>query len=125
MQLRSRANSNTAATVCTIPSASTTTFSMRVPKFDGKRLYTEDLDDPFVKRIRVAETTPGVTRIVFDLTGDTAINASILTSPDRLIIELRRVAAPDQHDPPPTSPPLLQLPGAASRPDCLRPRAPR
>ena len=39
------------------------------PKFDGKRLYTEDLDDPFVKRIRVAETTPGVTRMVFDLAG--------------------------------------------------------
>jgi N-acetylmuramoyl-L-alanine amidase len=73
------------------------------PRFDGKRLYTEDLDDQFVKRIRVAETTPGVTRIVFDLAGDTAINASILTSPDRLIIELRRVAAPTSTDPPPAT----------------------
>src|ERR1700722_17933886 len=39
------------------------------PKFDNKRLYSEDLTDPFVKRIRVAETTPGVTRGVFDLAG--------------------------------------------------------
>jgi N-acetylmuramoyl-L-alanine amidase len=60
------------------------------PKFDGKRLFTEDLNDPFVKRIRVAETTPGVTRIVFDLTGETDISASILSSPDRLIVEFRR-----------------------------------
>ena len=63
------------------------------PRFDGKRLYTEDLDDPFVKRIRVAETTPGVTRIVFDLAGDTDVSASILSSPDRLIVELRHACA--------------------------------
>src|SRR5580700_665677 len=37
------------------------------PKFDARRLFTEDLDDPFVKRIRVAETTPGVTRVVLEL----------------------------------------------------------
>ncbi len=73
------------------------------PRFDGKRLFTEDLDDQFVKRIRVAETTPGVTRIVFDLAGDTAVNASILTSPDRLIIELRHVAPGSSTDPPPAT----------------------
>lgn len=64
------------------------------PKFDGKRIYTEDLKDPFVKRIRVAETTPGVTRIVLDLTGPADANASILSSPDRLIVELRPSTAP-------------------------------
>jgi hypothetical protein len=37
------------------------------PNFDSKRLYTEDLGGPFVKRIRVAETLPGVTRVVLDL----------------------------------------------------------
>jgi N-acetylmuramoyl-L-alanine amidase len=59
------------------------------PKFDNKRLYTEDLDDPFVKRIRVAETTPGVTRVVLDLGNSAEAAASVLSSPDRLIIELR------------------------------------
>jgi N-acetylmuramoyl-L-alanine amidase len=63
------------------------------PKFDGKRLYAEDVDDPLVKRIRVAETTPGVTRVVFDLTGPSEIRASVLTNPDRLMVELRRGTA--------------------------------
>src|SRR5579862_2149134 len=37
------------------------------PNFNSKRLYTEDLGDAMVKRIRVAETLPGVTRVVLDL----------------------------------------------------------
>jgi N-acetylmuramoyl-L-alanine amidase len=73
------------------------------PRFDGKRLYAEDLDDPFVKRIRVAETTPGVTRIVFDLTGEADISASILSSPDRLIVELRHITATSNPAPSPSS----------------------
>jgi N-acetylmuramoyl-L-alanine amidase len=73
------------------------------PRFDGKRLYTEDLDDPFVKRIRVAETTPGITRIVFDLTGEADVSASILSSPDRLIVELRHGAAVSNPAPPPAT----------------------
>jgi N-acetylmuramoyl-L-alanine amidase len=72
------------------------------PRFDGKRLYTEDLNDPFVKRIRVAETTLGITRIVFDLTGEADISASILSSPDRLIVELRHVTATSTPAPAPT-----------------------
>jgi N-acetylmuramoyl-L-alanine amidase len=59
------------------------------PRFDAKRLFTEDLDDPYVKRIRVAETAPGVTRVVLDLSAGTEATASVLSSPDRLIIELR------------------------------------
>ncbi len=60
------------------------------PKFDNRRLFSEDVDDPFVKRIRVAETNPDVTRVVLDLTGPVQVSASIMSSPDRLIIELRR-----------------------------------
>ena len=75
------------------------------PKFDNKRLYTEDVDDPFVKRIRVAETSPGVTRVVFDLTGPADVGASILTSPNRLIVELRRpVTLPSSAVPASTTP---------------------
>jgi N-acetylmuramoyl-L-alanine amidase len=82
------------------------------PKFDNKRLYTEDLDDPLVKRIRVAETAPGVTRVVLDLNGTVEVTASVLSSPDRLIIELRGAgpatdpaAAPATPAPAPVAPP--------------------
>jgi N-acetylmuramoyl-L-alanine amidase len=82
------------------------------PKFDNKRLYTEDLDDAFVKRIRVAETAPGVTRVVLDLSGAVEATASVLSSPDRLIIELRSAgqptdpaAAPAIPGPTPVAPP--------------------
>src|SRR5215469_17390211 len=34
------------------------------PRFEGKRLYKESLDDKLVTGIRVAETVPGVTRVV-------------------------------------------------------------
>src|SRR5580658_7622408 len=59
------------------------------PRFNAKRLFAEDLDDSFVKRIRVAETAPGVTRVVLDLNEGVVATASILSSPDRLIVELR------------------------------------
>ncbi len=64
------------------------------PNFDNKRLYAEDLSDAFVKRIRVAETIPGVTRVVLDLGAGVEAAASVLSSPDRLIIELRGGASP-------------------------------
>src|SRR6185369_1307331 len=39
------------------------------PSFDGKRLYSKVIEgDKLVQKIRVAETTPGVTRVVLDLT---------------------------------------------------------
>src|ERR1043165_1656123 len=37
------------------------------PRFGSRRGYVETLDDHFVKRIRVAETQPGVTRVVLDI----------------------------------------------------------
>src|SRR6188474_661745 len=37
------------------------------PKLDGRRIYTEEWGDKLVARVRVAETTPGVTRVVLDL----------------------------------------------------------
>jgi N-acetylmuramoyl-L-alanine amidase len=64
------------------------------PKFDGKRLFAEDLDDALVKRIRVAETSPGVTRVVFDLTDNADVKASVLTGPNRLLVEVRGSAHP-------------------------------
>ena len=37
------------------------------PLIDGKRLYATEVGDKLLKRIRVAETVPGVTRVVLDL----------------------------------------------------------
>ena len=44
--------------------------------------------DGIVKQIRIAETQPGVTRVVLDLEAHVEFTASQLTSPDRLMIEL-------------------------------------
>jgi N-acetylmuramoyl-L-alanine amidase len=72
------------------------------PRFDGKRLYKESLDDKLVTGIRVAETLPGVTRVVLDLTGPVEATTSQLINPYRLMIELR--AGPKPAIPTPTPP---------------------
>jgi len=86
------------------------------PNFENKRLYTEDLGDAFVKRIRVAETIPGVTRVVLDLGGGVEAAASMLSSPDRLIIELRSGSATV-----PAAPPTVALPLETAAPGPLKP----
>src|SRR6187200_2619490 len=45
--------------------------------------------DRLLKQLRIAETQPGVTRVVFDLESQADFSASQLTNPDRLIVELR------------------------------------
>jgi N-acetylmuramoyl-L-alanine amidase len=88
------------------------------PNFDNKRLYTEDLGAAFVKRIRVAETLPGVTRVVLDLDAGVEAAASVLSSPDRLIIELRGGAVPAV----PTAPPVtVALPLETAIPGLVKP----
>jgi N-acetylmuramoyl-L-alanine amidase len=92
------------------------------PRFEGKRLYKETLDDKMVTGVRVAETLPGVTRVVLDLTGPVEATASQLTNPNRLMIELRAggtPAIPTATTPPPAAPaPALQeaLAKPASKP---------
>jgi N-acetylmuramoyl-L-alanine amidase len=61
---------------------------------------TFPVGDKLVKQIRVAETLPGVTRIVFDLESSADFTASQLTNPDRLIVELRPTR-PELPSPPP------------------------
>ncbi len=58
------------------------------PWIDSKRGYTEAVSDPLLKRIRVAETTPGVTRIVLDLGDGVEATPSQMINPSRLIVEL-------------------------------------
>ena len=58
----------------------------------GSRLIA--VGDGIVKQIRIAETQPGVTRIVLDLEQPVDFTASQLGSPDRLMIELHGKGAP-------------------------------
>ena len=103
------------------------------PRLDSRRFYSEDLDDKLVTRIRVAETVPGVTRVVLELSGDVEATTSQLANPNRLIIELRS-AAPGFATPPTTalalpamvkpSPPKLEPPAPRAVPPALRAEPP-
>ncbi|HTX37283.1 MAG TPA: N-acetylmuramoyl-L-alanine amidase [Bryobacteraceae bacterium] len=81
------------------------------PRIGEHPLFSESLDDPRVKRLRVAETTPGVTRIVLDLAGSVQVTTTQLANPDRLMIEVRSaggsatpVSPVTPPKPPPTAP---------------------
>jgi len=70
------------------------------PRIEKKVFYAETIEDKLIQRVRVAETTPGVTRVVLDLGPAVEVSTSQLTNPNRLMIELRAmttapVQAPD------------------------------
>src|SRR5216684_9136316 len=60
------------------------------PRMGVKGVQTTAVGDKLLKRIRVAETQPGMTRVVLDLESP-AVDyiSSQLSNPDRLVIELR------------------------------------
>lgn len=58
-----------------------------------KRIAVKPVNDERVKRIRIAENVPGVTRVVLDLEPGVEYTASQLGNPDRLMIELRPASA--------------------------------
>ncbi|HJT87024.1 MAG TPA: AMIN domain-containing protein, partial [Bryobacteraceae bacterium] len=64
------------------------------PTLAARRSVPRDTGDRLVKRIRLAETVPGVSRVVLDLADGVEVTTSQLTNPNRLIIELRMGAAP-------------------------------
>lgn len=68
-------------------------FTGARPHIDGKRLFSDEVGDKLLKRIRVAETAPGVTRVVLDLESTADFSVSRLDNPNRLIIELRPAGA--------------------------------
>ena len=94
------------------------------PHVESRVMLNRDLDDKFLKRIRVAETLPGVTRVVLDLQGDAEVTTSQLATPYRLVVELRAKDAtvipttrvPDA-GPSPAEPPAA--------PFVIKPEAPR
>ena len=62
------------------------------PAFPERTMHTIAVGDALVKQIRVAETQPGVTRVVLDLephTPPASFTASQLADPNRLMVEVR------------------------------------
>jgi N-acetylmuramoyl-L-alanine amidase len=83
------------------------------PWIANRRIYSADVNDKLVSRVRVAETLPGVTRIVLDLSGTTDCTATQLSNPNRLVIELRKVEQaplPVPQPPAPVQPPSVAQP---------------
>ncbi len=60
----------------------------------GKRHGAIAVGDPRLKQIRIAETQPGVSRVVFDLEANVDFTASRLSNPSRVIVELRASTTP-------------------------------
>ena len=83
-------------------------------KINSKPYYVEAVGDTLLQKIRIAETTPGITRVVLDLTGNVTATSSTLTTPDRLIVELRMTPVnPLRTEPPPPAPTLRSVVAAA------------
>jgi N-acetylmuramoyl-L-alanine amidase len=104
-------------------------------RMGSSKFYVETVSDNLLQKVRVAEATPGTTRVVLDLSGNATATTSTLTNPDRLIIELRVPAssplrtavppgAPAEHPvtaPPSPAPPLLPPPPPATVKPALTP----
>ncbi len=73
------------------------------PRMVEKGVRITQVGDKLLKRIRVAETQPGTTRIVLDLEDGVQVVASQLSNPERLILDLR---------PPRVEPPAPSFPAA-------------
>lgn len=87
------------------------------PRIDGKSAWIRDVTDKLVTRIRVAETSPGTTRVVVDVTGPVDVSPSQLTSPSRLMIELRPAASMPVAPVPTESATLPSQPAPLARPE--------
>src|ERR1051325_4096770 len=83
------------------------------PRMGVKCVQTKPVGDKLLKRIRIAETQPGMTRVVLDLESPVDFVASQLSNPDRLMIELRPAPAPQpvsETRPAPAAAPFTQTP---------------
>jgi N-acetylmuramoyl-L-alanine amidase len=71
---------------------------------ESRRFYSKELDDKLVKRIRVAETNPGITRVVLELAASAEVSTSQLSNPNRLMIEVRIAPGASPETVPPAPP---------------------
>ena len=69
-------------------------FDIADARPDAKGTQSIPVDDGIVKRIRIAQTQKGVTRVVLDLEQAAEYKTSLLRGPARLIVELRSKDAP-------------------------------
>jgi N-acetylmuramoyl-L-alanine amidase len=87
------------------------------PNVGGLRFSTRQVNDKLLKQIRIAETTPGRTRVVLDLNTSVDYTVSKLENPDRLMIELRALgAAKKQESSAPASVTTTNPPAATTPP---------
>jgi len=71
------------------------------PWIEKRRLATHQVGDRLLSKVRVAETSPGTTRIVFDLAGPADFKVTQLDAPDRLVVELRPIRVAGHEAKPP------------------------
>src|SRR5712671_5133164 len=57
------------------------------PLINGRRSVVHPVGDRLVQRVRVAEVTPRITEIAFDLVASADLKISRLEAPDRMVIE--------------------------------------
>lgn len=63
------------------------------PEMARRTMQIIHVDDKIIKQIRVAETQPGVTRVVIDLQQAVTMSTSQLNNPSRLMIEVKASAS--------------------------------
>ena len=83
------------------------------PRMEHK-IYSEEVADKYLKRVRMAETTPGTTRVVLELAEGVEATPSQLLNPYRLMVELRFMNAPAVPAAPPSATPPVSAPPVTS-----------
>jgi len=87
-------------------------------RLDNNRRHAAiPVNDPRLKQIRIAETVPGTSRVVFDLEPGVEYAASSLQNPPRLIVELRASSTaprPSVTSSAPPTPPAVPPPTTAA-----------
>lgn len=96
------------------------------PWIGQHRFATQQVNDALLRRVRIAEPSPGKTRVVFDLTGPAVYTVSRLTAPERMVIEIRNRTAKVRKAfvYPPVSRAVARRVMLASAPPILEPIAP-
>jgi N-acetylmuramoyl-L-alanine amidase len=89
------------------------------PRIEKRLSYSESIDDKLVQRVRVAETSPGVTRIVLDLGAAVEVSTSQLSNPSRLMIELRSMKGIQSSPEDPSVVTPVSTPAAPPKPKAL------
>jgi hypothetical protein len=98
---------------------------MARPRIGARNVYAQALSDRLVSRIRMAETSPGVTRVVLDLVAPVEFSVSRAANPSRLVIDLKGPNdAPAAPSAPAASAPIVASARSVSTPASLSAPAP-